>query len=175
MPAVPDLNYDDVITETWVDTVKDNLNGVLPTGYIPRCRASLTGPLAIAAATITAVNWNSEIFDTDTIHSTSVNTSRLTVPTGMGGIWFFSYNVQFGSAGAAGDRQCWVSKNGGGARLSSTLNTTQTAAENVTNSASGFEVLVAGDYLTLNVYSAQALNVNPISIDYFEMCRIGPS
>lgn len=40
-------------------------------------------------ATFTSVDFDTEAFDTDGIHSTSSNTSRFTVPSGKGGKWLF--------------------------------------------------------------------------------------
>ena len=47
----------------------------------------------------TTLTFNSEYFDTDAIHSTSTNTSRMTVPTGMGGLWVVTANLAFVSTG----------------------------------------------------------------------------
>jgi hypothetical protein len=40
-------------------------------------------------ATFTSVDFDTEAFDTDGIHSTTSNTSRFTVPSGKGGKWLF--------------------------------------------------------------------------------------
>lgn len=42
-----------------------------------------TSDQAISTATNTAITWNSEIYDTDSIHDLATNTSRLTVPSGV--------------------------------------------------------------------------------------------
>jgi hypothetical protein len=44
-----------------------------------------SGSVSIANGTYTAVNWATEDFDTDGYHSTSSNTSRITIPTGKAG------------------------------------------------------------------------------------------
>lgn len=44
-----------------------------------------TGSVSIANNTYTAINWATEDFDTDNYHSTSANTSRITIPTGKAG------------------------------------------------------------------------------------------
>jgi hypothetical protein len=43
--------------------------------------------------TWTSISMNSEYFDTDGFHSTSTNTARLTIPTGMGGKYLVTCNV----------------------------------------------------------------------------------
>ena len=42
-------------------------------------------------ATFTSVEFDTEDWDTDAIHSTSVNDSRFTVPSGKGGYWMFLF------------------------------------------------------------------------------------
>ena len=50
-------------------------------GYTEGARVYNTGNLTITNATETALTYNSEHFDTDTIHDTGSNTSRLTCKT----------------------------------------------------------------------------------------------
>ena len=70
-----------------------------------------SGSQLIANSTTTAVTWDTERIDTDAFHSTSSNTSRITIPTGLGGY----YNV-FGSfvikKGAATSVEIFLYKNG---------------------------------------------------------------
>lgn len=49
------------------------------------CSLFSTSTTSATNSTYTAVLFNSEEFDTDGFHSTSVNTSRITIPTGLGG------------------------------------------------------------------------------------------
>lgn len=51
------------------------------------CRLFNTGGQTISSATTTAILFDSEAFDTDNFHSTSTNTSRITIPTGKGGYY----------------------------------------------------------------------------------------
>lgn len=51
------------------------------------------GTQSIPNNTITPVTFDSEEFDTDSFHSTSVNTSRFTIPAGLGGIYSLSYGT----------------------------------------------------------------------------------
>ena len=51
------------------------------------CSLYTSGDLAISNDTWTKVNWDSEIFDTDAFHSTSTNTSRITIPAGKAGYY----------------------------------------------------------------------------------------
>jgi len=44
-------------------------------------------------ATFVSVDFDTEAFDTDAIHSTTSNTSRFTVPSGKGGKWMFLFFI----------------------------------------------------------------------------------
>ena len=66
---------------------------------------------SIANGTNTALTWDSESFDTDGFHSTSSNTSRITVPSGKGGKYLFT-GATFYAANATGVRVLKFFKNG---------------------------------------------------------------
>ena len=51
----------------------------------PSCRAYNNANISMTSGAATAVTLNSERFDNAAMHSTSSNTSRITVPTGGGG------------------------------------------------------------------------------------------
>jgi hypothetical protein len=60
--------------------------------------------------TFTALTYDSEINDTNTYHSTSSNTSRITIPSGKAGYYQVYANASF-SANASGSRQLFIRKN----------------------------------------------------------------
>lgn len=66
---------------------------------------------SINNSTYTALTWDLENYDTDSIHSTSSNTSRFTVPTGKGGKWLLSGTLQY-TANATGQRGGAIYVNG---------------------------------------------------------------
>ncbi len=53
------------------------------------CNLYKTGNQSIAHDTQTALTFDAESFDTDAFHSTSTNTSRITIPSGKGGKYYF--------------------------------------------------------------------------------------
>lgn len=56
------------------------------------CRLVKTsGNQSIADSTFTAVTWNSETFDVGGYHDLATNTSRITIPSGKGGYYRFSW------------------------------------------------------------------------------------
>lgn len=61
------------------------------------CSVYKSGLQSINTATYTALTWDLENYDTDSIHSTVSNTSRFTVPTGKGGKWLLSGTLQYAS------------------------------------------------------------------------------
>jgi hypothetical protein len=67
--------------------------------------------LTIANNTFTALTFNSELYDTDSYHSTSTNTSRITIPTGLGGQYLITSTFQW-DLSAVGGRFFKIYKNG---------------------------------------------------------------
>jgi hypothetical protein len=68
-----------------------------------------TTDITIANSTSVALPFNSEHFDTDGFHSTSSNTTRLTVPTGKAGKYMIIGNFRFNSDGGGGSsRLCMI-------------------------------------------------------------------
>jgi hypothetical protein len=61
--------------------------------------------------TQTAMTWTNENFDTDSYHSTSTNTSRMTIPTGKGGKYLVTAQMGF-NANTTGFRDISVFVNG---------------------------------------------------------------
>jgi hypothetical protein len=75
------------------------------------CSLNDTGDQTISNNTNTAVTWNTEDFDTDAFHSTSSNTSRITIPAGKAGKYQINAFAQW-DAGTTGSRQFLIYKNG---------------------------------------------------------------
>ena len=111
--------------------------------------------LSVANATWTTVTFNTEDYDTDTIHDTSTNSERLTATTA--GKYIVVAFMMF-DGNATGRRAVRI-------RLNGTAKITQELPFNGTDSATGFIVLhfnlAATDYLDFQVYqtSGGALNL----------------
>lgn len=94
----------------------------------------------------TTLTFDTERYDTDAFHSTSSNTSRLTVPSGKGGKYHMEGHAQFAS-GTTGERELRVLLNGA---TIIAVNTEQgLIAENVTVHVSTDYELAVGDYVEL--------------------------
>lgn len=126
----------------------------------PRCRVSKSATQSIANSATTSVTFDTEDFDDGGMHSTTSNTSRITIPTGGAGTYMVGGMVEF-AANATGQRTIYVVLNG---------TATQATVTNVTASGTVASRLacatlvqvVAGDYLELQVNqnSGGALNVS---------------
>jgi hypothetical protein len=66
---------------------------------------------SVANNTNTAITFDSESFDTDGFHSTSSNTSRVTIPAGKAGYYLITGTLSW-AANATGGRWCYLRKNG---------------------------------------------------------------
>jgi hypothetical protein len=133
-------------------------------------RVTKSGAQSINNSTTTAITWDTETYDTDTLHSTVSNTSRLTAS--VTGKWLVTTSVGF-AASATGSRIVTIRKNG-------TTDYAQAASPNAGGS-DGVQVtvsdivdLAASDYVEINVTqnSGGALNVNTSSTQ-FSMALIG--
>lgn len=75
------------------------------------CSLYKSASQSISNDTLTTVTFDSEFFDTDGYHSTSTNTSRITIPTAKAGKFLFVANVLW-AANATGMRNMRLKKNG---------------------------------------------------------------
>jgi hypothetical protein len=57
------------------------------------CALTASADQSTTGFTDTAITFNTEDFDTDAFHDTSTNTSRITIPAGLGGKYLFTFNI----------------------------------------------------------------------------------
>ena len=116
----------------------------------PRCKVyqGATGTTAGTSGTAALMLWDSEQYDTDSMHSTSTNTSRIAINTN--GLYEIKVSV-FWAANATGFRDVEVRKNSAGAVGSGTgldkFRNPATATLGGWVGGSLEESLVAGDYI----------------------------
>jgi hypothetical protein len=78
-----------------------------------RCRVKRSAFLSVSASTDTAVGFDTEDFDVGSLHDTSTNNSRITIPTGGGGVpWMFGLTADWANASDATRRKLTLFKNG---------------------------------------------------------------
>lgn len=106
-----------------------------------------TTDISAANGADVVVTFNSEHFDTDAFHSTSTNTSRLTVPSGKGGYYYIYANPVW-SSNTSSYRQIKFRKNGTNEFAEFRFQPVGGSSETVPT-AFTVENLVAGDYVEL--------------------------
>lgn len=117
-------------------------------GKAPSVSVTNSTDQTLGASAYTNLNFNTEIYDDDNFHSTSTNTSRLTIPTGMGGYYLVIANI-FAVTNTVGMD---ILVNGTGARYFGQTGTGRLASSSVIK-------LAAGDYVQLSVYAAATTTV----------------
>jgi hypothetical protein len=109
--------------------------------------------------TDTAITFSSELYDTDSIHSTSSNTSRFTVPTGKGGYWLVCFNATFAYVNTTGYRQIRLAKNGTITGSEPAPAMPANAGEETLGAAMVLS-LSAGDYIEMYTWQNSGGNLN---------------
>jgi hypothetical protein len=82
-----------VIPASWGDTVRDCLEFLIDP---PSCSVSASGAQSVGTGADTALTADTEQYDNDSMHSTSSNTSRITITTA--GRYLFTANVSYASS-----------------------------------------------------------------------------
>ena len=113
----------------------------------PSFAARLSADTTISNETNTKIDFDEEIFDTDSAYDHSTN-QRFTVPSGKAGKYFFSIVVHLNSGGAARLQNCqiYIYKNGSSA-LEQNFNFNSNDIFQAGMSIAGTFDLSAGDYI----------------------------
>jgi hypothetical protein len=94
----------------WNTYIRDNLNFL---HGAHACRVwNSTNQGSIVTSTPTPINFDSEAFDSDGFHSTSSNTSRMTVPTGLDGFYIITGCIVYNVTSVTGYRAAKIVLNG---------------------------------------------------------------
>lgn len=113
------------------------------------------------------VTFDTELWDDYGFHSTTSNTSRLTVPLGYAGTYLIVANAQF-EAAAAGQRIYSICYNGAlGQPIAQVQSTNNTAANRMASQVTTIYQLDEDDYVEFRVYqnSGGALDIR--AVDYW--------
>ncbi len=113
----------------------------------------------IANATSTAISFDSEFFDTDSIHDVSTNNSRLTVPAGITKVNVRSY--MYFDSNTTGFREIGIFKNGAtaGNYLVADRRSASNSGADLFSVETGIISVVAGDYFETKVYQNSGGNL----------------
>lgn len=151
--TVPDKNAGDVFTEAMWDTyLRDNVNGLL---VPPMCRVYANASQTIGNGADTAVTWDQEHVDTDGMHSTSVNTSRITMATA--GVYLVTAAVAWDINGT-GYRYLNIRHNG--SQKIGMTDAPAAAGDYILQTASAIYSFSVGEYVEAVVYQNSGGNVN---------------
>lgn len=122
----------------------------------PLCRAFHAAALGIVNNTTTAVGMNSENYDTESMHSTTVNPSRITISTA--GVYALSAGVTW-DINAVGIRVINLRING--ATNIAYASQTNNGASNFTEQTVSTQYsLAAADYVEFTVYQSSGVGLN---------------
>lgn len=116
---------------------------------------------SISTSSSTTLNWDLEDYDTDSIHDTVTNNSRLTVPTGVTRVR--AYGLAIWQAHSSGYRHVRILKNGAttynglGAQTS---NSNAGSAEHNMQVSTAIIDVVAGDYFEMSAYQTSGSTLN---------------
>lgn len=146
-----------VSSTLWNDDVRDAVNFLLDP---PRTRLRNTATVSTNTSTYTAMTWDTEVEDTDGMHSTSTNTSRITIVTT--GYYQLSGGIGW-AANSTGQRRAWWHVNGTGVLGGLVTIPAGTATEMAIPAATITLSLTAGDYVELFGWqnSGGTLDMNP--------------
>lgn len=137
------------------------LTGVTVTGFSPTItakavRARLSANQSITTATNTKLNWDTELFDTDTFHDNVTNNTRLTVP--VSGKYRIDVNVKW-AGNATGSRTVRIQYSNGGVNVMDLENSPGNAS-NYSQAGSAVINMSSSEYVEIEVVQSSGGNLN---------------
>lgn len=139
----------------WGDAVRDDIvwlaGDATSGGSKPMCRVYHNADQNVATATWTSLALNSERYDVGSMHSTVTNNSRITIPSGGGGVYHVFASVRF-ATNATGIRavRLWLN----GATSIGQRNNSATSTDPCHLGISVDYKFAAADYIEVQVYQA---------------------
>ncbi|MHB8511491.1 MAG: hypothetical protein ACYDCC_04870 [Actinomycetota bacterium] len=119
-------------------------------------RAYITAALGVVDSTNTIPDLTTTQFDTDGFHSNVTNPSRMTVPTGLGGLYTITAQVDWAS-NSTGRRVLWILYNGAvlAEETKTAINGTDTLQQVTT-----ITQLAQTDYVQIQLWQNSATTLN---------------
>jgi hypothetical protein len=131
---------------------------------------SLTaGAQSITNDVRTAIAFTSEAYDTNSFHDNATNNSRITIPTGQGGKYLFTFSMHWTTGSGTRDLQLY--KNGSVTLTPSAAIVAQAGSEVALNGSYVLN-LVANDYIEVYGYTAGGGNETTIA-STFTATKVG--
>jgi hypothetical protein len=153
------ISFDDYLNVVVTGSIAYVSSPFSPTGFDIGARVYNSTSISITGSVLTTLPFDSERYDTDGIHSTASNTSRLTCKTA--GKYLIAGGIQY-AANATGVRYLVIHLNGTTDLASFTDDAIIGAGVNQNMAISTIYDLAVNDYVELQVYqnSGDALNIN---------------
>ena len=140
------------------------VSGGVPTWATPASGSTFVGAAAykdanqsISTGAYTLITFPAENFDTNSYHSTSTNTGRMTIPSGKGGKYLLTSLLTFQLASDTGLRGCAFYKNG--SALVYTANA-KSVGDDTRLNASYVADLAVGDYIEVYAFQNSGVSMN---------------
>ena len=139
------------------------------------CRAYASTAQSLANGAGVAILFNQESYDTNGFHSTSTNTSRMTIPSGKTGYYLINCVLTY-DGNSSGQRDVYVYKNATSILVNTTFSGQGSTVWGITATTTAY--LTAGDYLELYGYqdSGSSINTYPSSNGqrvFFDLVYLG--
>jgi hypothetical protein len=138
-------------------------------------RVSNSANISLPTDTNLALTFDSETFDADNYHSTSVNTSRLTVPSGKDGMYCIMGSAVFAAGAGSALREIFLQVNGTTIIAQSSMAVTDSTQRDRLVVCELYR-LSAGDYVELIARQQSGSSLNVLALnDYsptFKMFRV---
>lgn len=125
----------------------------------PGCNVENSAVQSISSGSFTALTFDTEDSDPNNMHSTAVNTSRVTIATAKDGVYLLVGFTSF-AANAAGVRSGYFKKNGATILGPQVNYANGGAGDGVSVHCSFITALVATDYIEFFVYQNSGGNLN---------------
>lgn len=116
-----------------------------------------SGQQAIGSSAYVIVLWDIDQFDTDDLHSVSINTDKVTFTALTAGKWLFTLNAVWGGGAASGQKIERIFKNGGD--IGGHAGQHNNGGAQV-NNLSAIINIAAGDYVQVEVYNGSSSSEN---------------
>lgn len=117
------------------------------------CRVYNSANLSVVTATVTTVTYDTELYDSSNMHSTSATTGRITIT--IPGFYIFGASHEWADS-AVGVRYSWIYLNGANRITAHESASVASTAHSIT----GSYFLNAADFLTCAVYQTSGGNLN---------------
>lgn len=141
---------------SWGDQIRENFEFLIEP---PSCAVSNSTVQSVASATFTSLTADTESLDNASMHSTSVNTSRITIT--VDGTYLFSTTVRLAASVTTGNFTVRFIVNGTTSYVVGLVEVvTSASAETIIGSSIPIPGLVVGDYVEVQSRHSAASNQN---------------